>query len=97
MLKTKYERMNKTEKKKVIEQYKKTTTGKETLNRLTRLVLIGLALICYAVFVFVSEIKDLKWTHYVICIPLACVGLFFIIMSFHLRKKTLNNFVIKKK
>ncbi len=97
MLKTKYERMNKNEKKKVIEQYKKTAAGKEMMNRLIRLIFIGIALILYATYIFVSDINDLKWTHYVTSVPLICVGIFFIFMSLRLRKKVLNQFAIKKK
>lgn len=97
MLKTKYDRMKPYEKKKLVDLYKKTNAGKEMMKRLLRLNLIGTALILYAVFVFVSDIKDLKWTNYAISVPLICIGIFFIFMAFRLRKKVLNQFAIKNK
>lgn len=97
MLKTKYDRMKTYEKKKLIELYKNTNTGKEMMKRLFRLNMIGAILILYAVFVFISDLKALKWTNYLISIPLIFIGLFFIITAYRLRKKVLNNFAIKKK
>ena len=97
MLKTKYDRMKPDEKKKLIALYKKTGAGKEMMMRLLRLNIIGSALILYALFVFVSDIKELKWTNYAISIPLVCIGIFFIFTSYRLRKKVLNQFAIKNK
>lgn len=97
MLKTKYDRMKPYEKKKTIELYKNTNKGKEMMKRLLRLNIIGTILILYAIYTFVSDIKDLHWTNYLISIPLIGIGLFFIIMSYRLRKKVLNQFAIKQK
>ena len=97
MLKTKYERMKKEEKQKLIQEYKKTGKGKEMMNRLLRLNIIGGLLIVYAIYTSVSNFSNLKWTDYCISIPIFCIGCFFIIMSYRLRKKVLNNFAIKKK
>ncbi len=96
-MKTKYERMKSYEKKKLIELYKKTSAGKVMMIRLLRLNIIGALLIIYAIYMFVSDIKNLHWSNYLISIPIACVGLFFIIMSYRLRKKVLNQFAIKNK
>lgn len=96
-MKTKYERMKPYEKKKLVELYKNTSAGKVMMMRLLRLNVIGAMLIIYAIYMFVSDIKDLHWTNYCISIPIACVGLFFIIMSYRLRKKVLNQFAIKNK
>lgn len=97
MLKNKYERMNKEEKKKTIELYKKTNNGKAMLNRLLRLNIIGSILIVYAIIEFVMDINNLELTNYLISIPVCLVGIFFIIMAYKLRKKSLNNFAIKQK
>ena len=97
MLKTKYERMKKSEKQNLIQEYKKTEKGKEMMNRLLRLNIIGGLLILYAIYYFISNYSNLKWTDYLISIPILCIGCFFIIMSYRLRKKVLNNFAIKKK
>lgn len=97
MLKTKYERMKKSEKQKLVQEYKKTKKGKEMMNRLLRLNVIGALLVLYAIYYFISNFLNLKWTDYFISIPILCIGCFFIIMSYRLRKKVLNNFAIKKK
>lgn len=96
-MKTKYERMKPYEKKKLVELYKNTNAGKTMMMRLLRLNIIGAILIIYAIYMFVSDIKDLDWTNYLISIPILCIGLFFIIMSYRLRKKVLNQFAIKQK
>lgn len=97
MLKTKYERMKSYEKKKLRELYKKTVAGKEMMKRLLRLTCIGVALLLYSVFFFVKDFAHLNWMNYCVSIPVFCIGLFFIIMAYHLRKKVLNNFAIKNK
>lgn len=96
-MKTKYERMNKDEKKKTLENYKKTDLGRGMMARLTRLVIIGILGILYSVFLFVSSFKDLKWTDYLVIVPLLLISIFFIVMAFRLKKKVLNQFAIKKK
>ncbi len=96
-MKTKYERMKPYEKKKLVELYKKTNAGKEMMKRLLRLNIIGAILIIYAIYMFVSDLNDLDWTSYLISIPILCIGAFFIIMSYRLRKKVLNQFAIKNK
>ena len=97
MLKTKYERMKKSEKQKLVQEYKKTKKGKEMMNRFLRLNIIGGLLIIYSIYYLVSNFLNLKWTDYFISIPILFIGCFFIIMSYRLRKKVLNNFAIKKK
>lgn len=96
-MKTKYERMNKDEKRKTLENYKKTDSGRGMMARLTRLVIIGILGILYSVFLFVSSFKDLKWTDYLVIVPLLLISIFFIVMAFRLKKKVLNQFAIKKK
>lgn len=96
-MKTKYERMKPYEKKKVIETYKKTSVGSVMMKRLFRLNCIGAALILYAVFFFIKDITHLNWMNYCISLPIFCIGFFFIIMAYRLRKKVLNNFAIKNK
>lgn len=97
MLKTKYERMSKEEKKKTLEDYRKTEVGKSMIVRLTRLIVIGILGILYSVFLFVSNFKDLKWTDYLVVVPLFLISIFFIVMSIRLKKKVLNQFAVKKK
>ncbi len=98
-MKTKYQRMNKEEKKNLIEEYKKTTKGKESLSRLNRIMIIGLIGLIYGIGeALYSYIKDeIKISDYLTIIPLLIASFIFIIMSFNLRKKELNKFAIKRK
>ncbi len=94
-MKTKYERMNRKEKKELASLYKKTDVGKSMTMRLMRLNLIGFLLILYGLYLFLSHIKNLQWTDYLASIPMLLIGLFFIYMSYRLKKKVLNQFAIK--
>lgn len=98
-MKTKYQRMNKFEKKQLIEEYKKTLKGKESLSRLNRIMIIGLIGLIYGIGeTLYSYIKDeIKISDYLTIIPLLIASFIFIIMSFNLRKKELNKFAIKRK
>ncbi len=97
MLKTKYERMNHSEKKEVLENYKKTEVGKVMMGRLFRLIFIGILGIMYSFFLLVGQWNKLKWTDFFVIVPLSFISVFFIVMSFRLKKKVLNQFVIKNK
>ena len=94
-MKTKYERMTKEEKKELKELYKKTSNGKVMLDRLFRVNIVGILLLLYAVYSFLSHIEALKWSDYVVSIPIFIVGLVFLILSYRLKKKVLNQFAIK--
>ncbi len=96
MLKTKYEKMSKKEKKKIVEVYKQTETGKKMMIRLLRLNIIGVLGILYTIFLFVYEFKTIEWSDYMIIVPLLVISIFFLFMSYRLRKKVLNQFAIKK-
>ena len=97
MLKTKYERMSKEEKKEVVVNYKKTEAGRVMMMRLLRLIIIGLLGFLYSIYWLISHLSDLQWTDYLVIVPLTLISIFFIVMAFRLRKKVLNQFVIKKK
>ena len=97
MLKTKYERMSKEEKKKVVLEYKKNEAGKAMCNRLFRLNVIGIIGMVYSVFLFFYDYKDLKWSDYLLIGLLFSMSIFFIYMAYRLRKKVLNQFAIKRK
>ncbi len=96
-MKTKYERMTKEEKIKLKKAYKSESKGREMLLRLTRINVIGILLILYAVGYFLFHFKALKWTVYLVSIPLLLFGIFFLFMSHRLKKKVLNQFAIKQK
>lgn len=96
MLKTKYERMNKEEKKEVLKKYKNTDKGKEMMMRLYRLNVIGIIGILYCIFFIITELSRFTWKSYLIVIPLFLISIFFLFMSYRLKKKVLNQFAIKK-
>ncbi|MCI9279694.1 MAG: hypothetical protein HFJ02_02705 [Bacilli bacterium] len=98
-MKTKYQRMNKEEKKNLIEEYKKTTKGKEMLSRLNRILAIGLIGLIYGVglALYLYSKDGIKINDYLTIIPLLIASFIFIIMSLNLRKKELNKFAIKRK
>ena len=89
--------MTKEEKQKLVLDYKKTEAGKAMCNRLLRLNVIGAMGILYSVFLFINDYSDLKWSDYLLIVPLFLISIFFIYMSYRLRKKVLNQFAIKKK
>ena len=95
-MKTKYERMNKDEKKKVHEAFKndKKDLAKK-MNRMYILVYLG---IIYGVFsfiydLFISKSKLNYWLDIVVIV--FCIIVYFIL--FNLKKRILNNYVIKNK
>jgi peptidoglycan/LPS O-acetylase OafA/YrhL len=96
-MKTKYERMNKDEKKKIVNEYKKTEKGLEMMKRLTRLNIIGVLGILFAIYLYIDGYKNLEWLDYLAIIPLFLASCLFLLMSYKLRKKVLNQFAIKKK
>jgi hypothetical protein len=94
-MKTKYERMNKEEKKKLIEKYKKTKEGASLLKRLNRLNIIGIIGIIFSILLIIISLKDFNILDYLTIIPLFLASILFIIMSYKLKKKVLNKFAIK--
>lgn len=96
MLKTKYERMTKEEKQKLVLDYKKTEAGKAMCNRLLRLNVIGAIGVLYSIFLFFSDYGELKWYDYLLIVSLFLISIFFICMAYRLKKKVLNRFAIKK-
>lgn len=97
-MKIKYKRLTKEEKKQVIAEYKKTDKGKVMYTRLTRLFIIGILGIIYAIWYFIYDYLnyDLTISDLLVIIPLFLISFFFIIMACKLRIKNLNNYVIKK-
>ena len=96
MLKTKYERMNKEEKKKLIEKYKKTDSGLAIYNRLIRLNFTGILGLIFSIGYFIFQFKTIKIIDYLTIVPLFLASILFIMMSHKLKKKVLNNFALKK-
>ncbi len=96
MQKTKYQAMNKEEKKELMHKYQKTETGHKMMNRLLRIRLIGVVSLVYAVIDLLVENKNLQYYDFFLIIPLFIAGLVFIIGSYHLKNKVLTKYAVKK-
>ena len=97
-MKNKYQRMSKEEKKKLIEDYKKTELGKNNLFRFKRLLIIGIIGIVFAIVECLVAYfnKDDIWD-YISAGILFIASIIFVVGSIRIKGKQLNNFAIKKK
>lgn len=98
-VKNKYQRMTKTEKKELQQQFYETTKGKEMKKRLLRLRLIGLVGIFFSIFLVISGYisKELNWATWAMSILLMLCSCVYFVGSFTIKGKMLNDFAIKKK
>lgn len=95
-MKTKYQRMKKEEKKKLLEEYKKTEKGKYVMAKLRNVIIIGILSYIYAIYLLLTASKENIWT-YISAGSLLIAGCIFIVASLKLKQKSLNYFAIKKK
>lgn len=98
-MKNKYERMTKEEKKNCKIRYYTTPKGKEMKIRFQRLNFIGIVGIFFSVFLVVSGSisKEINWATWAMATILFLFSCVYIIGSYILKKKCLNNFAIKEK
>ncbi len=96
-MKTKYERMNAVERRKLIEKYKRTETGKTMFFRLRRLNVTGILCLIFSVGLTILDWNHLQLIDCLTIVPLFLASLLFIMMSYKLKKKVLNNFALKRK
>ncbi len=89
--------MSKKDKRKLLEKYKSTKVGKAQINRLNRLNIIGVLCIIYAIFIILTDLNKLNIGDIILIISMIIAGLIFLISSYVLRRKSLNNFAIKNK
>ena len=94
MLKLKYYTLTKEEKYKVKEEFYKTEFGINIKKRLDRLFLIGIMGIIFSILLIVFY--KTKWD-IITSITLSCASLFFIIGSYKIRIKKINEYLTKKK
>lgn len=95
MIKTKYDRMTKEEKKNIREKYKKTEAGSAMFARLLRLQIIGIVSFFFSIGLLGFQWDTLRITDYLLIILLFLASVLFIMMSYKLKKKVLNQFIIK--
>lgn len=91
--KTKYKLLSKDEKKKLKNKFYQTEYGKVAKGRLDRLVIYGV--VGYIVSIYML-ITDKSTTNIVIAFILLLASTIYLVASFKLRFKELNNFLIKK-
>ena len=96
-MKTKYDRMTKEEKKKLVEKYKRTEAGLAMMNRLLRLQITGIISFVLSIGLFVFHFKTIEMMDYLTIIPLFLASLLFMMMSYKLKRKVLNKFAVKNK
>lgn len=88
----KYNTLSKEEKRDLKKKFKNTEEGKVILARLNRLFIYGILGILFSIYLFISESSI---TYILVGSVLLIVSLIYFISSFVLRKKELNNFLIK--
>jgi len=94
MLRLKYYSLNKEEKTNLKKEFYETQFGKNIQNRLIRLLVIGIIGTLYSVYLFINPSN--KWD-IVSGVMLTLASFVFIIGSFRLRTKKLNNYLVSKK
>lgn len=94
MYKLKYYSLSKEEKELLKEEYYKTDKGISNKTRLNRLFILGILGICFSIYLYISHttIWDI-----VTASLLLIASLIFIIGSFKIKIRNLNNYLIKKK
>ena len=93
-MKTKYQRMSKEEKKQLLNEYKNTKNGSYVLKKLRNVLIYGIILYIYAIYLLVTAEKI--W-NYIAAGGLFIVACIFVFMSVKLRIKNLTTFAVKKK
>ena len=97
MLKNKYQRMNRQEKKELYKDYIKTKDGKSYFNRLHRILYMGLILFLYTIYLVIDTILNNNSLLYSIFIGLVLLAsLIFICSYYRLKITTLNNYALNK-
>ena len=96
-MKNKYQRLSKEDKRECCNMYYSTSKGREMRIRLTRLIIIGLIGILFGIYMIGNGIltHQIHWYDYLVAIPLLLASVTFLIGSFLIGKKVLNQFVLK--
>lgn len=96
-MKNKYQRMNKSEKKLIKQKYYAKEEGKNMQNRLNRLVITGIMGLLFSAYLIYSNITNdgnNVW-QYILSGILIIASLLFIIGSYKIRIKVLNQYAVK--
>ena len=97
MLKNKYQRMNKQEKRKIKEEYINTSTGKININRLRRVLIISIVCILYSIYLAIDTyLNSNSIILYIYSGLILLIAIIFFISYFKIKGKLLNKFAIEK-
>lgn len=96
-MKNKYQRLSKEDRKECRSMYYSTTQGKSMHIRLFRLLIIGTIGILFSIFMIGNGLiqQNLHWYDYAMAIPLFLISIVFIVGSFLIKRKVLNQFALK--
>lgn len=96
-MKNKYQRLSKEDKKECREMYFNTPKGKDMHLRLIRLNIIGIIGLLVGIYIILNGniTKEISWIDYLVSIPLLLASVVFLIGSYSIRGKVLNQFALK--
>ncbi len=97
VMKNKYQRLTKEEKKECRKMYYRTIPGKAMRTRLIRLIILGILGLCYGTYLFANGIftHSIQWYDYCMGIPLLLFSVVFIVGAIWVRLRVLNQFALK--
>lgn len=94
----KYQRLSKEEKKKAKNDFFQTERGKVLKIRFNRLIIYGIALIAFGIFLLVEAItKKDSYAEYIYSTIVIIFGISFLIGRFIVMRKQVNDYIVKKK
>ncbi len=96
-MKNKYERLSKHDKMECRNLYYATSKGKEMRLRLIRLTITGVIGLLFSIYLVGQGVlqQNIHWYDYLVFVPLLIASFIFLVGSFVIRKKVLNQFAIK--
>lgn len=98
MLKNKYQRMSKKEKKQIKKEYTATVLGKKQMNRITRILIYGILCFLYSVYITFDNIKKgSSILVYIFAGIVLVASVIFIYNYFNLKINCLNNYALNNK
>ena len=95
-MKTRYQKLTKEEKKNIKNEYYNTEIGKTQKYRFIKLYIYGIMGLFISAYLIYDNLKTNYFWEYSLAGLLILASLFFIIGSYLIRRKSLNNYTLKK-